>query len=49
MSGHRADVLASRGADFAFLENARRCLVVIAKGGVVITVHDGARMTRIFD
>ena len=49
LSDHHADVLASRGVDLAFLETARRCLVVIAKSGVVVTVHDGAWTARMFN
>ncbi len=49
LSDHQTDLLAARGVDFIFLESARRCLVVIARSGAVITVHDGARMTRTFN
>jgi hypothetical protein len=47
LSDHKADLLASRGVNLGFLEIARRCLVVMAKSGVVITVHGGERTTRI--
>ena len=48
ISQHKVDTLASQGFNTAFLKEALRCVVVIARNAIV-TVHDGAQMSRSFN
>lgn len=47
VSEHLADTLVAQGFDVALLKKALGCCVVMA-GKVIVTIHDGAEMSRSF-